>query len=334
MGLMTAALPWLLRAAALATAVALQPPWPAPQPQAEAAHSPLDWAFARALDKELNESNAVMDHIWATNLEVPEKDTQLHAASLADRARGLARILAGGSKGALRRRLPRDLDVVCAGGGGFKPFFLLGALQVLDELAKTDATVSPRLHRYLGHSGCGQTCFMVVLQGNLSQTLTAQLSYSELEEALPAEFHGFNDPYHADRAWRILGSWLVRRYPLRLPRLNNTVFMHVTLVDKPPRNVLVSSYRDAEDAREAFIATGSLGTLYRGKAAADGGLTVLGTEDFPDHQRPRLYVRMARSAVMLAGFDRDEADRMVRQGQDAMAKFLRGGPTWAISIVP
>lgn len=275
----------------------------------------------------------LIDTTWAQLLEMPPDYVLKRVANLIRRSQRLADGFIGYPNASLLKNIT-DLDVICAGGVGFKSFYLIGALQVLDAIATKNATRSPRLHRFMGTSGCGQTGFMVVLQGNLSQTLTAQLSYGLLQELWPKRYSGIKLGLLADHAWEILGNWLVRRYTNRLSMLNNTVYMHVKLLDIPPRDIIVSTYFDPDDAMTAFSATGSFGTIFRGEASTDDNSTLQQLEDFPDHQRPRLVVRMNEfeTPKMVAGFTTEEAVKAVKKGQDGMFAVLMGYPNKAIFV--
>ena len=136
----------------------------------------------------------------------------------------------------------------------------------------------------------------------------------------------------ADHHWVILSRWLVKEFmsegaqlTAALQRLTDTVFVSITVLPSM-KNVLVSEYEDAEESREAFVATGSMFRYYKGKLTVDGG----GSDCAPlfkDEAREQLVVTLTESGLpmgMMMRANLEEAAEAFRKGQDDVVDFFNG----------
>ena len=102
--------------------------------------------------------------------------------------------------------------------------------------------------------------------------------------------------------------------------------MSISLLNPFLTNIVVSEYDSAEQARQAFMATGSMFRIYQGQLAVDGGATDCAPL-FKDEQRQQLHVRPTRAGLdmsMVATATTAEAREAVQKGQDDIVQFLMG----------
>jgi hypothetical protein len=182
-----------------------------------------------------------------------------------------------------------------------------------------------------------------VLVDNDSEALALKLSYAALQTKYPKKFgSALMGAVAGDRHWVMLSEHLVSQYMPKggvrnsaLARLTDNVFMSITVLKPFMKNIVVSKYETAEDARQAFVATGSMFRIYKGQLTVDGGATDCAPL-FKDEARKQLVVTLTKSGLpmsMLAMANLDEAKKAMIMGQDDIVKFLNGEQVDSLEIL-
>ena len=254
--------------------------------------------------------------------------------------------------------MPYNLDVVISGGGSLS-YYWLGISTVLKVYESMNYT---KLHRFAGASAGAQEPFKAVaMQRGESVRVGKNLfsvpkiinispdssQHKHLETALAYALvvenhkHKFsNDLYAAvaaDVVWKDLGRFLESQYlhnQTVLDDLTDKVFVQVTLLNLWSGKLL-STYTDANQARQAFIATGSAFVQYEGSLAVDGGGTDCAPH-FKDGKRTQLVVTLTDSGLPMRMVTRiyglNDVVAAVHKGQDDIIAWLQGGEVPALEF--
>lgn len=273
------------------------------------------------------------DEAWRKYLDAPPAQALTEAENLISRANYIAGNLTVDA--VAMKALPKELDLVCSGGGLLSMYFL-GAHQVLAALQRRKAT---SLHRMSGSSGGAEAAFRLALVGDEERVAAQNFAYAQVQAENPGDFDSFvKAVLCADHHWRLLATWLLDKYAANRTRLDGVMYTSVTTYEPFPTNKLVSRYDSRDRAWEAFVMTGSFFMMpdavtktsgtYDGKLAADGGATDC-TPHFSDGARMQFVVLLINSGLdmdMVSGrYDLGKAIHAMRKGQDDFAAFLRAG---------
>ena len=234
---------------------------------------------------------------WKPSLSKVDADLRVRlAASPSDdpRIAGLAaRAKAGVDKLKRKSWWPKEIDILCSGGGSMAVYFV-GVHYVLSALARRGML---SLNRYAGASSGGKVILMTIAGGD-DEAAQFYLACADSQEA-----YGGVGPALVDHQQRWAATSLAERWWARNPKvgelLSGKAHVAVTTPFSSPRAKLYSDFETPEKVEEAFVATGTFLARCRGKWSCDGAFSLpCNGPVFADGLRPQLVVDLLRAPGM------------------------------------
>ena len=206
---------------------------------------------------------------WKPGLSTVDKDLARRLAASPSEDPRIAALAARAKEGVVKLKCkpwwPKEIDVLCSGGGSMAVYFV-GVSYVLSALARRG---SLSLCRYAGASSGGKVILMTIAGGD-DEAAQFYLACADSQAA-----YGGVGPALVDHQQRWAATALTERWWARNPKvgtlLSGKAHVAVTTPFNAPRAKLYSDFESPEKVEEAFVATGTFLARCRGKWSCDGG---------------------------------------------------------------